>query len=128
MGNSDAEVVELFNEQVNMTAGELEAWLDDPQSRKAGTGVGIESGRRIVEILRKNPDRKQDGYDKEDMAHIRKVVGYNSRHLAQEDHLKETKTTAELKEAKSTISFRNWGHVCPGCLGLERPGFPFDRS
>ena len=28
---------------------------------------------------------------------------YNSRHLAQEDHLKETKATEELEKAKSTI-------------------------
>ena len=63
MGKTDAEVIALFNEQVNMTAGELETWLDDPQSREAGTGVGIESGRRIVEILRKNPDKKPDGYE-----------------------------------------------------------------
>jgi hypothetical protein len=63
MGKSDTEVIALFNEQVNMTADELEAWLDDPQSREAGTGVGIESGRRIVEILRKNPSKKPDGYD-----------------------------------------------------------------
>jgi len=62
MGKTDAEVIALFNEQVNMTADELETWLDDPQSRKAGTGVGIESGRHIVEILRKNPDKKPDGY------------------------------------------------------------------
>ncbi len=59
MTKTDAEVIALFNEQVNMTVDELETWLDDPQSREAGTGVGIESGRRIVEILRKNPD----GYD-----------------------------------------------------------------
>ncbi|KAH9973237.1 hypothetical protein BGW80DRAFT_1309031 [Lactifluus volemus] len=57
MGKSDSEVIALFKEQVNMTAEELETWLDDPQSRKAGTGVGIESGHRIVEILRKNPGK-----------------------------------------------------------------------
>jgi hypothetical protein len=47
-----------------MTADELEAcqWLDDPQSREAGTGVGIESGRRIVGILRQNPEKKPDRY------------------------------------------------------------------
>lgn len=61
MGKSDAEVIALFNEQVNMTADELEKWLEEPQNRDAGTGVGIESGRRIVEILRdkdsiKNPN------------------------------------------------------------------------
>ncbi|KAI0299854.1 hypothetical protein BC826DRAFT_906067 [Russula brevipes] len=103
MGKSDAELIALFNEQVNMSADELETWLDDPQSRKAGTGVGIESGRRIVEILRKNPSKSPDGYDEEDIAHIRKVVNYNGRHLAQEDHLKETKTVEELEKAKSTI-------------------------
>lgn len=63
MGKSDAEVIDIFNEQVNMTADELEAWLDDPRSRDAGTGVGIESGRHVVEILRKNPERKPDRYD-----------------------------------------------------------------
>lgn len=31
------------------------------------------------------------------------VFSYNSRHLAQEDHLKETKTAEELEKAKSTI-------------------------
>ncbi|KAF8492727.1 hypothetical protein F5888DRAFT_1726880 [Russula emetica] len=72
--------------------------------------VGIESGRRIVEILRKNPTKNPDAYDEEDIAHIRKVVSYNSRHLAQEDHLKETKTTAQLAKAKSTISLKNRGH------------------
>src|SRR5437879_11538731 len=60
MGKSDAEVIAIFNEQVNMTADELEAWLDDTRSREAGTGVGIESGRRIVEILCKNPERKPE--------------------------------------------------------------------
>jgi hypothetical protein len=63
MGKPDAEVITLFNEQVNMTADELKTWLDDPQSREAGTGAGIESGRHIVEILRKNPDKNPDGYD-----------------------------------------------------------------
>jgi hypothetical protein len=31
------------------------------------------------------------------------IFSYNSRHLAQEDHLKETKTIEELEKAKSTI-------------------------
>jgi hypothetical protein len=65
MGKPDSEVIALFNEQVNMTAEELETWLDDPQSRKAGTrpGVGIESGHRIVETLRESPGRIPDWYD-----------------------------------------------------------------
>ena len=61
-GKSDAEVIELFNEQVNMTADELEAWLADPQSEKAGTGVGHDSGERIVKILRGNPNKDPEKY------------------------------------------------------------------
>ncbi|KAA1477251.1 hypothetical protein DENSPDRAFT_786340 [Dentipellis sp. KUC8613] len=108
---SDSEIITTFHEQVNMTVDELEKWLDSPESERAGTGVGHDSGRRIVEILRKNPEKKADGYDEDDIAHMRKVVAYNTRHLAQEDHLKETKTVDELEKTKSTISLRNWGHV-----------------
>ncbi|OBZ68438.1 hypothetical protein A0H81_11560 [Grifola frondosa] len=49
-------------------------------------------------------------FDEDDINHMRKVVGYVNRHLAQEDHLKETKTKEELENAKSTISLKNWGH------------------
>ncbi|KAK7695220.1 hypothetical protein QCA50_002410 [Cerrena zonata] len=107
---STEEVIQQFNETVNMSAEELESWLKDPQSKKAGTGVGLESGKRIKEILKKNPSMDPNGYDEEDIEHMRKVVGYNKRHLAQEDHLKETKTKEELENAKSTISVKNWGH------------------
>lgn len=63
MLKSDAEVIEAFNEQVNMSIEELEAWLDSPESEKAGTGVGHDSGRRIVEILKKNPGKDPKQYD-----------------------------------------------------------------
>lgn len=62
MTKSDAEVIELFHEQVNMSADELEDWLADPQSRKAGTGVGHDSGEHIVKILRGNPDKDPEKY------------------------------------------------------------------
>ncbi|KAI0640215.1 hypothetical protein C8Q77DRAFT_1043734 [Trametes polyzona] len=103
MVKSREEVIEEFHAEVNMTADELEKWLEDPKSAKAGTGVGIESGHKIVEILRKNPDRDPEKYDEEDIAHMRKVVSYAKRHLAQEDHLKDTKTREELENTKSTI-------------------------
>ena len=63
MVKSKEEVIAQFNEEVNMTADELEAWLEDPKSSKAGTGVGVESGHKIVEILRKNPTRDPEKYD-----------------------------------------------------------------
>ena len=57
------EVIQQFNETVNMSADELETWLKNPQSKKAGTGVGLESGKRIKESLEKNPDMDPEGYD-----------------------------------------------------------------
>ncbi|OSD01224.1 hypothetical protein PYCCODRAFT_556312 [Trametes coccinea BRFM310] len=63
MVKSREDVIAQFHEEVNMTADELEKWLEDPKSSKAGTGVGIESGHKIVEILRKNPDRDPEQYD-----------------------------------------------------------------
>ena len=48
-----------FEEAVNMTAAEIEAWLETPESKKVGfrrdgTGesVGHASGRRIAAILK----------------------------------------------------------------------------
>ncbi|EGO19136.1 hypothetical protein SERLADRAFT_403443 [Serpula lacrymans var. lacrymans S7.9] len=110
MVKPEKETIAKFNEQVNMSLDELEPWLESDQSHQAGTGVGLESGHKIVEILKKNPDKDPDEYEEKDLDHMRKVVGYNSRHLAQEDHLKETKTKEELEKTKSTISLRNWGH------------------
>ena len=63
MVKSREDVVAAFNEYVNMNADELQGWLDDPQSAEAGTGVGVESGRRIVEILKKNPEKDPEKYD-----------------------------------------------------------------
>ena len=63
MTKTDAETIEKFNEQVNMSVEELQEWLDSDDSKKAGTGVGEESGRKIVEILRKNPNKDPKTYD-----------------------------------------------------------------
>ncbi len=63
MTKSKEEVIAQFNEEVNMSVEELEEWLKDPKSKKAGTGVGIESGHKIIEILRKNPDKDPEKYD-----------------------------------------------------------------
>ena len=62
------------------------------------------SGRKIIAILRKNPSRAPDAYDEEDVAHMRKVVAYCKRHLAQEETAK--RDTA----SKSYRSLKNWGH------------------
>jgi predicted transcriptional regulator len=81
-----AETLRDFRSAVNMTPAALEKWLATGESRAVrithGEGtesVGHHSGRRIVDLLRK-ADAELGG---DDLAHMRKVVGYVHRHLAQ---------------------------------------------
>jgi len=62
------------------------------------------SGRKIVEILKKNPNKDPGKYDEEDIPHMRKVVSYCKRHLAQEGKAKQD------PNSKSAKSLKNWGH------------------
>ncbi|CAO1616229.1 unnamed protein product [Sympodiomycopsis kandeliae] len=117
MVKPDEEVISEFNELVNMSASELEEWLKTSSSEEAGwTGgqggetVGHESGRNIIDILKRNPSKKADKYTEDDIAHMRKVVSYCKRHLAQESKMKETKSKEELEQTKSVRSLKNWGH------------------
>ncbi|KAK0651693.1 hypothetical protein B0T16DRAFT_404464 [Cercophora newfieldiana] len=105
-------VIREFNELVNMTADDLEDWLKTEASSGSGwqkddgsgESIGHDSGRRIVEILKSNPSRKEDGYDEKDIPHMRKVVSYCKRHLAQESSAKQDTNN------KSYKSLKNWGH------------------
>ncbi|KAL9935038.1 hypothetical protein V8E36_006114 [Tilletia maclaganii] len=112
MGKSDDQVIEEFNEYINMSADELESWLESDDSKGSGWGgeggetVGHNSGTKIVDILRRNPDKDPEKYTEDDLAHMRKVASYCKRHLAQEDKLKESKSREELEEAKSTKSLK----------------------
>ncbi len=94
-----------WRQAVNMTAKELSDWLATPESQEVGDksqgdeSTGHQSGRRIVEILR---TRKGDLED-EDVAHMRKVVGYVHRHLAQ-------RPSGDLTDTAWRYSLMNWGH------------------
>ncbi|CAO1613616.1 unnamed protein product [Jaminaea pallidilutea] len=116
MGKSDEEVVQEFNEIVNMSASDLEKWLKSESSESAGWGgesgetVGHNSGRNIVDILSRNPKKDPSKYTDEDKEHMRKVVAYCKRHLAQEASLKDRKSEEELVQSKSYRSLKNWGH------------------
>jgi phage gp16-like protein len=99
------DTIKAFNRYVNMSAAELEAWLNGPECATAGTGVGLDSGERILGILQRNPDKVPEQYEDEDVAHMRKVVAYCKRHLAQEDKLKASKTPEQLEHTKSTIRY-----------------------
>jgi hypothetical protein len=95
-----------FRDAVNMTAAELTAWLETAESKdvgqkpaSGGESVGHESGRRIVEILGTN---KAD-LTGADEAHMRKVVGYVHRHLAQ-------RPDGDVTDTHWRYSLMNWGH------------------
>lgn len=99
-----------FSDAVNMTPAALEKWLDTDNSRRVGwkgpdgkgegESVGHHSGKRIVEIRHK----KRADLTDDDYAHMKKVVGYVHRHMAQGG-------PAEDKEHSDwRYSLMNWGH------------------
>ena len=107
MANEDPDTTRReFGEAVNMTASELETWLDSEESQSVGQkdgdgeSTGHASGRRIVELLR----TKKDDLTDDDLAHMRKVHGYVARHLAQQP-AKEDVATSRWR-----YSLMNWGH------------------
>jgi len=99
------EVWDEWQDAVNMAPAELERFLDTDESKSVGAkdgggeATGHKSGRRIVQILRKN---KSDLTD-DDAAHMRKVVGYVHRHLAQ-------RPSGDVSDSAWRYSLMNWGH------------------
>jgi hypothetical protein len=94
-----------WQDAVNMTATELEKWLDTDESRSVGQkdgggeATGHKSGRRIVEILRTHKGDLTD----DDAEHMRKVVGYVHRHL-------EQRPGGDVEDTRWRYSLMNWGH------------------
>ncbi|MEU1212965.1 DUF3140 domain-containing protein [Streptomyces sp. NPDC005791] len=99
------DTLDRFGEAVNMTAGELEKWLETEQAQEVGQkndggeSTGHASGRRIVDLLR---TRKADLSD-DDVAHMRKVVGYVHRHTGQ-------RPAGDVTDTPWRYSLMNWGH------------------
>jgi predicted ATP-dependent protease len=96
-----------FAEVVNMSPAELEKWLQTEDSQAVGwthegegEAIGHQSGRRIVEIKRK----KRADLSDEDYAHMRKVVGYVHRHMAQGG------PAEDKAHSRWRYSLMNWGH------------------
>lgn len=100
-----ADVWDDWQDAVNMTAGELDKFLDSDESRSVGDkksggeSTGHKSGRRIVELLHK----KKSDLSQDDAAHMRKVVGYVHRHLAQ-------RPGGDVTDSAWRYSLMNWGH------------------
>lgn len=99
------EILKDFDEAVNMSASEIKQWLKTEESSsvgqkdKKGKIKGRKSGKKIVKIL--NKDRSE--YKRKDFKHMKKVVGYVHRHLAQ-------KPQGDLEATPWRYSLMNWGH------------------
>lgn len=100
------EIVARFARAVNMTAAELDRWLKTPQSLSVGfkrrgdtESVGHRSGRRIVGLLGLHPAELEE----DDLAHMRKVVGYVARHSVQ-------RPAGDIMHTRWRYSLMNWGH------------------
>ncbi|WP_174300030.1 DUF3140 domain-containing protein [Caulobacter sp. S45] len=113
MANDDHnEIAKDFDTAVNMTPSELEGWLETDESKSVGwaggepksdpggkESVGHKSGELIVAIKRK----KKAALTEADYAHMKKVVGYVHRHLAQ-------KPSGDVEHSRWRQSLMNWGH------------------
>lgn len=112
MADEQGDIRTSFHDAVNMTPAALEKWLGTEEAKSVGwaegdnktsaagpESVGHKSGTRIVEILR----RKTAELDQDDYAHMKKVVGYVHRHLAQ-------KPSGDVEHSRWRASLMNWGH------------------
>ena len=94
-----------FTEAVNMKPAELSTWLETDESKAVGwhkgggESVGHDSGRRIVGLLR----RRRDELTADDYRHMRKVIGYVHRHMAQ-------RPDGDVTRTRWRYSLMNWGH------------------
>ena len=107
MGLDRTKVAADFGLAVNMSATELETWLESEESLKVGwkgadgtaaESVGHSSGRQIASILRK----KEPELTSADYEHMRRVVGFVRRHKAQRPE--------NIYTSRWRYSLMNWGH------------------
>ena len=105
MAKSDDQVIQEFDEAVNVTRKELEEWLKTDESKSVGQSdggsesKGHESGRKILQIL----DKNKTDYSSDDIDHMRRVVSYVHRHESQ-------KPSGDVKNSNWRYSLLNWGH------------------
>ena len=98
-----------FKSVVNMTPAAIEKWLATDDSKRvgwkgedgkgSGESVGHASGRHIIAIKRK----RQADLDTADYDHMRKVISYVRRHLAQGP-------ANDVATSNWRYSLMNWGH------------------
>ena len=103
------ETIAAFEEAVNIPPARLMKWLESDDSKRVGfkgdgegESVGHRSGERIVEIKKKKVADLTD----DDLAHMKKVVGYVARHSKQGPK-------SDVEHSNWRYSLMNWGHDPP---------------
>ena len=104
--DDEAQIRKEFHRLTNLSQAELRAWLDTAESRKVGMvrkgeaeSVGRQSAKKILAIRDKPPADLTDG----DYRHMKKVIGYCRRHLAQ-------RPWGDVTDTRWRWSLMNWGH------------------
>lgn len=104
--DDEAQIRREFAAIVNMTPKELSDWLETAESKKVGftragesESVGRQSARRILRIQ----ETAIDDLSPSDYAHMKKVIGYARRHLAQ-------RPWGDVTSTRWRWSLMNWGH------------------
>lgn len=102
----EAAIRREFDRLANMTQAELRRWLETPQSHKVGMvrkgeteSVGRQSAKKILEIR----DTKVADLTDADYRHMKKVIGYCRRHLAQ-------RPWGDVADTRWRWSLMNWAH------------------
>ncbi len=105
MSKDTKSVIDEFRSSVNMTIKELQSWLQTEESESVGQkdgdseSIGHKSGKQIVKLL----ENKKDEYNDDEISHMKKVISYIHRHLAQ-------KPSGDIKNTHWRYSLMNWGH------------------
>jgi hypothetical protein len=104
--DEEGEIHREFRRLTNLTQAELRAWLETAQSRKVGMvrkgeteSVGRQSARKILAIR----DTAIGDLNDADYRHMKKVIGYCRRHLAQ-------RPWGDVTDTRWRWSLMNWGH------------------
>ena len=102
---------EDFDSLVNLEPAELKAWLKRPESKRVGMvrrgeteSVGRQSAKKILAIKATAVDDLTEAHYR----HMKKVIGFCRRHLAQRPLA--LRTGGDVKDTRWRWSLMNWGH------------------
>lgn len=99
------DVVADFEDAVTMTPSQLERWLDTEESQSVGdtSGDGESTGHAMGSRILQLKATRKDDLTGDDVAAMKKIVGYVARHTAQ-------RPDGDVTQTRWRYSLMNWGH------------------